>query len=160
MSADRRVSDADGIASFQSPAEEDVVVRATGDQTDGQYDLVEVAIPPGPAVTPLHVHRDNDEAMLVLGGEVTVQLEDDQFDLTAGGFAMAPRGVPHTYGNAGEDTARVLFVYTPGDHWEYLREAGAAGPVEDESDVERLAPILGEYGIELVGPPIGGAAEP
>lgn len=160
MSAEPRVSEADGIASFQSPAGEEVVVRATGDQTDGQYDVVEVTVPPGPAVTPQHVHRDNDEAMLVLDGEVTVQLEDDRHHLSAGGFAMAPRGVPHTYCNAGEDTARVLFVYTPGDHWEYLREAGAAGPVEDESDVEALAPILGAYGIEMVGPPIGGAAEP
>ena len=47
---------------------------------------------------------------------------------------MAPRGVPYTYRNSGEGPARVLFTYTPGNHWPYLRETGERGPVEDESD--------------------------
>ena len=53
----------------------------------------------------------------------------------------------------------MLFIYTPGNHWRYLEETGERGPVEDESDVETLLPILEEYGIEMVGPPLGGPAE-
>lgn len=154
-----RIVDEAGSERFQSPAGEDVVVRATGEQTDGQYDLVELSIPPGPGVTPLHVHRDNDEAMFVMEGELTVKLGAERRVLGAGAFAMAPRGLPHTYRNSGEGPARVLFVFTPGNHWQYLRETGEHGPVEGEEDIEALLPILSEYGIEMVGPPLGGPGE-
>ena len=156
MSADPYVIDGAGKETFQSPAAETVVVRATGEETNGQYDIVEVTIPPGPGVTPVHVHHDNDEAMHVLEGEVTVELGESRHELEAGAYAMAPRGLPHTYRNSGDDPARVLFIYTPGDHWGYLQETGERGPVEDESDVEALLPILQAYGIEMTGPPLAG----
>jgi quercetin dioxygenase-like cupin family protein len=159
MSSDPRVVDDQGKAAFQSPAAEDVVVRATGEETDGQYDMVEVTIPPGPAVTPLHVHHENDEAMYVIEGEVAVELGEEHRVLKTGAYAMAPRGLPHTYRNSGEEAARVLFVYTPGNHWQYLEETGERGPVEDESDVEALIPVLEAYGIEMVGPPMDGSRE-
>ncbi len=92
--------------------------------------------------------------MHVLEGEVTVQLGEDRHHLGTGAYAMAPRGLAHTYRNSGDEPARVQFIYTPGNHWEYLRETGERGPVEDESDIERLLPILEEYGIEMVGPPL------
>ncbi len=159
MNTEPRVVDRAGKATFQSPAAEDVVVRATGDETDGQYDVMEITIPPGPGVTPLHVHHDNDEAMHVIEGEVTVKLGEKRHVLEAGAYAMAPRGLPHTYRNSGEEPARVLFVYTPGNHWRYLQETGERGPVEDESDVEELVPILEKFGIEMVGPPLDGDSE-
>ena len=159
MSAEPRVVGNAGKATFQSPAAEDVVVRATGEETNGQYDVVEVTIPAGPGVTPLHVHHDNDEAMHVIEGEITVKLGKERHVLAAGGYVMAPRGLPHTYRNSGDDPARVLFIYTPGNHWRYLLETGEHGPVENESDIEALLPILEDYGIEMVGPPLDGPAE-
>lgn len=154
MSNESHIVGKAGKAAFQSPAAEDVVVRATGEETDGQYDVVEITIPPGPGTTPFHIHHDNDEAMHVIEGEVTVKLGEECHVLEAGAYAMAPRGLPHTYRNSGNHSARVLFTYTPGNHWQYLRETGQRGPVEDESDIEELLPILGEYGIEMVGPPL------
>ncbi len=159
MSTEPRITGEAGIASFQSPAAEDVVVRATGEETDGQYDLVEFTIPPGPGVTPLHVHHDNDEAMHVIDGELTVKLGEDRHVLESGAYAVAPRGLPHTYRNSGDSPAQVLFIFTPGNHWQYLQEAGDRGPVEDEADIEALLPILEAYGIEMVGPPLDGESE-
>ena len=159
MSNETHVVEPDGIASFESPAGEMVVVRATGDETGGSYDLIELTIPPGPGVTPLHVHHDNDEAMYVVEGVLTAQLGDDRHVLTRGSYALAPRGLPHTYRNSGDEPARVLFTLTPGNGWGYLQEAGEHGPVEDESDMERLVPILESYGIEIVGPPLDQAAD-
>lgn len=158
MSSEPCVLGSAGKVSFESPAGEAVVVRATGEETDGQYDIVEVHIPPGPGVTPLHVHHQNDEAMYVIEGEVTVKLGEERRLLEPGGYAMAPRGLPHTYRNSGSRPARVLFIYSPGNHWRYLQETGERGPVEDESDIEELVPILQEYGIEMVGPPLQAAA--
>jgi mannose-6-phosphate isomerase-like protein (cupin superfamily) len=70
--ADPHVIGPEGVAAFESPAGEDVVVRAGGDESGGSYDLMEVTVPPGPGVTPLHVHHDNDEAFYVLDGELSL----------------------------------------------------------------------------------------
>ena len=156
MGNETRVVGSEGVAAFESPAGEDVVVRASGDESGGSYDLIEVTIPPGPGVTPMHVHHEMDEAMYVLEGEVTVQFGDDRRVLEPGSYAMAPRGVPHTYRNSGDGEARVLFIDTPGNSWRYLEEAAEHGPVEDESDMERILPILESHGIEVVGPPLDG----
>lgn len=154
MSSDAHVVRSEGIARFESPAAEDVIVRATGEETGGHYDLLELTIPPGPAVTPLHIHRKNDEAMYVLEGELTVRLGEERHVLPAGAFANAPRGMPHTYANSGDRPARVLFTLVPGNHWEYLEAAAEHGPVEDDADMERVIPILESYGVEIVGPPL------
>jgi quercetin dioxygenase-like cupin family protein len=156
MSKETHVVGPDGLTSFESPMDEEVVVRATGEETGGSYDLIEFVHPPGPGTTPMHVHHDNDEAMLVLEGELTVQLGADRHVLEPGSYAMAERGVPHTYRNSGDGPARVLFILSPGNGWGYLQETAEAGPVEDESDMERMLPILESYGVEVVGPPLDG----
>lgn len=158
MTDEAHVVGSHGITAFESPAGEDAVVRASGNESSGTYDLLEITIPPGPGVTPMHVHHEMDEAMYVLEGELTVQLKDERSVFTAGSYAMAPRGVPHTYRNSGDDPVRVLFINTPGNNWKYLEEAGKQGPVEDESVIERLLPILESHGVEMVGPPINGEA--
>lgn len=159
MSDEGHVVGPDGIAAFEAPSGEGpMVVRASGDETGGAYDIVEAIIEPGPGVTPLHVHHDNDEAILVLDGELTVQIDDEIHTLPAGGYAMAPRTIPHTYQNSGRDPARVQFIYSPGEHWGYLEEAAAEGPVEDDADIERMLPILESHGIEMVGPPLDESA--
>lgn len=150
---------ADGVAQFESPAGEAVVVRATGDETDGAYDILDLTIPPGPGVTPLHVHHQNDEAILVIEGEVTVQVGDERHRLGPGAFVNAPTGLAHTYRNSGDGPARAVFVMSPGNNWRYLEEAAAHGPVEDDSDIERVRPILEAHGVEVVGPPLDGGPE-
>lgn len=158
MTDETHVVGPEGIAAFESPAGEDVVVRASGNESAGHYDLLEFTIEPGPGVTPLHVHHDNDEAIYVLDGELTVQLGNERHTLSPGSYAMAPREAPHTYRNSGDGPARALFTYKPGNHWHMLEEAAEHGPVEDESDIERLLPILESYSVEVVGPPLGGDA--
>lgn len=155
MSDEASVVGPEGVETLVSPAGEDVVVRATGEQTDGRYDILEFTIEPGPGITPMHIHHEADEAMLVLDGELTVQLGDERRVLGPGSYARAPRGLPHTYRSSGDRPARVLFIYTPGNEWHYLEAAGEHGPVEDGSDIERLVPILEDHGIEIVGPPLG-----
>lgn len=157
MTDEPHVVGPNGVAAFESPAGEDVVVKASGHETGGSYDILQLTIEPGPGITPLHIHHENDEAMYVLDGEVTVRLDDDRHVLGAGSYAMAPRGVPHTYRNSGSGPARVLFVNSPGNNWEYLEAAAEHGPVESESDVERLLPVLESYGVEMVGPPLDGS---
>jgi len=107
----------------------------------------------------LHVHHQNDEATLVIEEALTVQLGDERHVLGPGEFVNAPSGLPHTYRNSVDGPARVIFVMSPGNNWEYLEEAAEHGPVKDDSDIEELLPILEAHGVEVIGPPIDGDPE-
>lgn len=122
------------------------------------FSLVRMHCPPGDQ-PPLHVHADEDEGFYVLSGALTVWVgAAEPVTLTAGDYALAPHGLPHTY-RAGDDGAVMLVTSTPGRFPAFLREAGQlaerpelptpAGP----PDPERLARIAAAHGITLLGPP-------
>jgi len=63
-------------------------------------------------VAPLHVHHADDEAWVVLDGELVVRVGDRDVGVPAGAGALAPRGTPHTYWNPRAEPARYLLVMT------------------------------------------------
>src|SRR5262245_26098068 len=71
-------------------------LHARGEETDGAYDLVEVALPAGD-MPPLHVHHTDDELFYVLEGRVTFFVGPETIELEAGHAARAPKAIPHTY---------------------------------------------------------------
>ncbi|HEY2437207.1 MAG TPA: cupin domain-containing protein [Solirubrobacteraceae bacterium] len=65
-------------------------------------------------IAPLHVHHSDDEAWYVLEGTLRVRVGDDVFEAGPGSAVLAPKGTPHSYGNARQGTtARYLLVMTP-----------------------------------------------
>jgi quercetin dioxygenase-like cupin family protein len=64
-------------------------------------------------IAPLHIHHGDDEAWYVLEGQLGFRLGDKDVLAGAGSAVLAPRGIPHTYWNAGQDEARYLLVMTP-----------------------------------------------
>lgn len=55
----------------------------------------------------------------------------------------------------GDCPVEFLVLYTPGTFVSFAEELAALGPLDldDESDLERVAPVFESYGIEMVGPP-------
>jgi mannose-6-phosphate isomerase-like protein (cupin superfamily) len=65
-------------------------------------------------IAPLHVHHEDDEAWYVLEGALRFRLGEETFEVGAGGGVLAPKGMPHAYGNARRgQMARYLLVMTP-----------------------------------------------
>jgi hypothetical protein len=62
----------------------------------------------------LHLHAASDESFYVLSGVLEMQVGEQQHLLGAGWFAWVPRGMAHTFANAGPDAARALTIATPG----------------------------------------------
>ena len=85
-----------------------VTMKATAEQTGGEFILVEELAPRGTA-TPLHVHPEDDESFYILEGELTFYLEDGEpLPASAGSFVHIPKGyVPHAY-QVDSETARFL----------------------------------------------------
>jgi mannose-6-phosphate isomerase-like protein (cupin superfamily) len=87
--------------------------KALAEQDGGDFSLMERTLPPGGQRPPPHRHTNCSEAYFVLDGLVSITVEDE--DLTVGpeGFVLIPRGTAHTFGNAGEDPARLLVLHAP-----------------------------------------------
>ena len=64
-------------------------------------------------ISPLHVHHEDDEAWVVLEGRLRLRLGENVRDVAAGEGVLAPKGVPHQYGNPFPEPARYLLVMPP-----------------------------------------------
>ena len=64
-------------------------------------------------IVPVHVHRSDDEAWYVLEGTLGILLGEQNIDVPAGGAVMVPRGMRHTYWNAGSGPLRYILAMPP-----------------------------------------------
>lgn len=87
--------------------------KAVADQNDGDFSLMERTLPVGGRRPPPHRHTNCSEAYFVLDGEVVVVVEGEDLRLGPEQFVLVPRGVAHTFGNAGEVEARLLVLHAP-----------------------------------------------
>ena len=138
-------------------------IKATAEQTGGQYTLVEILAPEGFA-SPLHVHHFEDEGFYILEGEMTFYVGDQTIKAQPGSFLFGPKEVPHAF-RVDSGPARLLFVLSPAGFEDLVREMGEPArdltippqPDEEpnEAEMERLAAIGARYGAEILGPPPG-----
>ena len=83
-------------------------IKATAEQTGGQYTLVEILAPEGyPGV--LHVHHHEDEGFYILEGEMTFYVGDQTIKAHPGSFLFGPKDVPHAF-TVDSGPARLLFL--------------------------------------------------
>jgi mannose-6-phosphate isomerase-like protein (cupin superfamily) len=136
---------------------------ATADDTDGAYALWHATIPPGGG-PPFHVHRNEDERFDILKGVLRFRVGDDVLDAEPGDSLLAKRGTPHAFANRTNQPAEMLIHITPGGMERMFREFGQVAESIDEqpeamsqAQMNRITEVTARYGIEVLGPPIGGA---
>jgi mannose-6-phosphate isomerase-like protein (cupin superfamily) len=138
-------------------------VKATAEQTGGQYTLVEILVPEFPMEESLlHVHHFEDEGFYILEGEMTFYVGDETIKARPGSFLFGPKDVPHAF-SVDSGPARLLFVLSPAGFEDLIREMGESArelsippsPEEppDEAEMGRLMAIAAKYGGEMLGPP-------
>lgn len=123
--------------------------KALAEQDDGDLSLMERTLPPGGRRPPPHRHTNCSEAYFVLDGLVSVILEGEELTVGPEGFVLVPRGTAHTFGNAGDDEARLLVIHAP------AMDAYFAGlhelwnrPEPPTPDEERA--LMARFGMEAV----------
>ena len=122
----------------------------------GAYSLVEWVSEPGIPGTPLHTHRETDEAFYVLEGTFGFRAGERTFEGSTGAFVLLPKGLEHAYWNEGVIAAKMLITISPPGFERYFEELaeGLASAGEDEQAAMSLRRALSEkYDIEVVGPP-------
>jgi mannose-6-phosphate isomerase-like protein (cupin superfamily) len=130
----------------------EMAFKAVAAQTGGDFSLMERTLPAPVAGRsarrpPAHRHTNCSEAFFVLDGTIGFELDGRTITGVGGDFVLVPRGAAHTFGNAGQDAARLLVLHAPAmdGYFAELDELWSAGlppTVEEESA------LMARYGME------------
>jgi quercetin dioxygenase-like cupin family protein len=133
-------------------------VRVSGEQTAGAFSLTDNINRRGNG-SPVHVHDDEDETLIVLEGELRVFADDEEHAAGPGTVAVLPKGRQHAYVVASA-TARFLTLHTPAGFEQFAAEVGQPAqalelPPEpaEPPDLEAVAGAAARHHITILGPP-------
>lgn len=123
-------------------------IHLTGDDTDGTICLL-IDSPPTGWSLPAHRHRREVETIHIIEGEFEMEVDGQQYRLTAGDTIHIPRGVVHAGGNVGEQPGRRVVAFTPAGIEGFFLEAGTAAPDADV-DLATATASAARYGWEFI----------
>jgi len=96
----------------------------SGEQTNGNYAVIEMTVPPGGGPPP-HSHPDTQEMFHVLEGEVVFKTEAGKQTVSKDGFVNIPLGgAVHCFKNTSENNARLLCTVVPAGLENLFKEIG------------------------------------
>ena len=98
-----------------------MTLKLSQHQTNGCLSFFTNTLAPGFLGAPPHFHKTFDEICFVVAGTIHVLVGEQVFELHAGDLHVRPRGIMHTFWNAGTEPARCLEISTPGGHEDYLK---------------------------------------
>ena len=140
-----------------------VIIKATGENTQESFSMVEQLSPTGFA-PPRHVHQEDDELFYILEGEAEFDAGDMHTRARPGTTVYLPHGVPHAWRTT-EQTRLLQLTFQPGFERFFIEMGTPAErlglppepkqPPDTEAIMNRMAELGKKYGFELVGPPLG-----
>jgi mannose-6-phosphate isomerase-like protein (cupin superfamily) len=89
--------------------------------------LTRVSAQPGGTGPPRHHHEHHAEAFYVLEGALALEADGAALEVPAGGWALLPAGVVHTFTGAGPGPVAFLNLHAPGSGFGAFARALAAG---------------------------------
>jgi quercetin dioxygenase-like cupin family protein len=125
------------------------LIRVPASATNGSYSITEIISSPGDS-TPIHLHENEDEHLLVVEGTARVPYGDKTLDAKPGTMVSLARGIPHAWGNPTDGSIRLMITAAPGGVEEVLRLIATSG---DRLNLQALAD---KYPVRLIGPPLLG----
>lgn len=131
---------------------------ATGEDTQGQFALIEIVGRKG-NVPPPHIHHCEDEIFYVLEGELAVLVGDRTIKGVPGTMVFLPRNVQHSFTIESEQ-ARMLVLLAPAGFEGWFNELSVPAPAMmlppatevAYGDVQKMLAIAPRYGLEFVLP--------
>src|SRR5262249_36831129 len=130
-------------------------ILLSGEDTGGAYCLLDLRVAPGKGV-PRHTHTREDEALLVLSGELEAAVGGKIFTLRAGETLIAPRNIPHQLRNPGNVANHYLIVFSPSGFEEFLKATSVPAPEDAVAPTEpppvavrNVFELAAHYGIQF-----------
>lgn len=129
----------------------EVVIRLSGEETDGGFSLVEYTAPPDGPSPGRHRHEVTDEVIFVLDGELACTVDGTELSAGAGDSVWIPRETPHAFSVAGSRPAWFLLWYAPAGFEGYFADMGAfletldPGPPDPDAVGQKAAELSERY---------------
>jgi quercetin dioxygenase-like cupin family protein len=131
---------------------------ATGDETRGQFALMEQLARKG-NVPPRHIHHREDETFYVVEGEMTFFVGDETIKATPGTMVFAPRDIPHSF-TIDSDQVRILVMVAPAGAENFFKACSVPAPSMTlpppaevpYSEIQKMMALAPTYGFEFVPP--------
>lgn len=126
-----------------------------GEESQGAVTVVEVLVREGGP--PLHVHDAEDEAVVVLEGELAYRIGDERGTAAEHEMVWLPRGIPHTVANLSGRPCRFLTFATSDGIEELFRAQSryiGSLPAGTPPAPEEMEHFPGAASRRAVGPPL------
>lgn len=127
---------------LQTRPGERCLIRTAAEDSNGVYSVVEILSEPGDG-TPVHVHQNEDEYLIILEGKVRIVNGEETFDAQPATAVALRKGINHAWSNPAKSQLRMLAIMTPGGIEEVLRAIAEGGDVMALSE---------RFGVRVVGP--------
>ncbi len=131
--------------------------KVSSRDTEGAMCVFEFA---GSSSGPRRVHRDQDEWIYVIAGELILDVAGRQFRAGAGESVFIPRQTSFAWASTTGGPARILDVYQPAGRIEdFFREVGKYNngtPIHEALSFDDFCRLFNEHGMKVTGPPIVG----
>jgi mannose-6-phosphate isomerase-like protein (cupin superfamily) len=98
---------------------------------------------------PMHKHTHEDEISYVLEGNLSVMQNGEVQSAGPGYFVVKPRGIFHTFWNAGEERIRFIEIISPGNFEYYYAEIAPYLAPGKPPELDKLMAIRVKYGLEF-----------
>jgi len=121
--------------------------KAIAAQTGADFSLMERTVPPRGRRPLPHRHVNCSEAFWVLDGTITFVLDGVAQQGRRDDFLLVPRGASHTFGNDGDEPARLLVLHAPAAD-AYFAELEALWSGETPPTPEQERALMARHGME------------
>lgn len=136
-----------------------LTLKAGCESTGPGYAFMERLARPGYGQA-AHIHRGEDETLILLEGEMSGFCGERQWKASAGSFVFLPRGVVHGFKIEGTQPARMYMIFSPAGFEGFYQELGVPAkeltlpPPElpNPFTSAKMIALSAKYQLELQGP--------
>jgi quercetin dioxygenase-like cupin family protein len=134
-------------------------ITVTGEQTAGQFCVIDMHIPPGGGPPP-HRH-DFEETFILLEGQMEATFRGKKLTVAAGETLNIPADAPHQFHNVSSGVVRMLCICSPAGQEKFFLEVGVPvatrttpppklSEMEQASFIEKVRALAPKYRTELL----------
>ncbi len=126
-----------------------ITYKVLSSSVGGSASVVEHTLQPKVLAAPPHKHTHEDEISYVAEGVIGFLQGTEVVVASVGAYIVKPRGIFHTFWNAGTETARMIEVIAPGGFENYFRELEPLLPTDAPPDMSAVIALARRYGLEF-----------
>jgi quercetin dioxygenase-like cupin family protein len=126
-------------------------IRLRSNDTQGRLSVLAYGAPAGFG-PPRHLHREDDEVLLIEQGKIVLWTPHTCWKAGPGDLVLLPNGLPHTWRAYGDAPVRFQVTVAPGEFetfFELIVERNLT--IADQAPLEEVASAAG---MDIVGPPL------